>query len=86
MSTCTKPVQKQPSTKLSLTGVGLCALCCALPLIATALGLGSLSTVAFYLEKAGLGLILLGAFLSIIFYVSSRKRNLDAAQCATAKR
>lgn len=78
MNTCTKPAQKQTFTKLSLVGVGLCALCCALPIIAAILGLGSLSAMAFYLEKAGMGLILLGTLLSVVIYIRNRKK---AARC-----
>lgn len=41
----------QFSKKLGWFGIGLCALCCTLPLIGTIAGIGSLATFSFYLEK-----------------------------------
>ena len=68
MSLSKKSIQKHPFTKLSLAGIGLCALCCVLPVIAPAFGIGSLSVLAFYLEKAGIGPIILGVLL---FFLST---------------
>jgi hypothetical protein len=77
MNTCKKSVQKQPFTHLSLAGLGLCALCCALPVLGAVMSVGSLSVLAFYLEKVGIGLILLGVLLSFVFYLRNRKKAVE---------
>lgn len=44
-------LKAQFSKKLGWFGIGLCALCCTLPIIGTIAGIGSLAVVSFYLEK-----------------------------------
>lgn len=64
--------------KLGWVGLGLCGVCCTLPIIGIILGLGSLTTVAFYFEKAALGFfILAGLFFSLYLY----KRKNKHASC-----
>ncbi len=42
-----------------ITGVGLCGLCCALPFIGAAFGLGALAIISQYLDKIGWGLMII---------------------------
>ena len=51
--------------KLSFTGIGLCALCCAQSVIGDSIGIAFLSIIAFYLEKFAIGLIIVAGALSI---------------------
>jgi hypothetical protein len=44
-------LKTQFSKKLGWFSIGLCALCCTLPIIGTIAGIGSLAAVSFYLEK-----------------------------------
>ena len=44
-----------------LTGLGLCALCCALPIIGIVGGAGILATLSLYTEKIALVLLIISA-------------------------
>lgn len=47
--------------KMGLLGIGLCALCCALPIIGIVGGAGILATVALYAEKIAIVLLIMSA-------------------------
>lgn len=47
--------------KMSLIGLGLCALCCALPIVGIVGGAGILATIAVYAEKIALVLLIISA-------------------------
>lgn len=67
--------------KLGLAGIGLCGLCCALPMIGTLIGIGSLTAIAFYLEK--FGIFVLG--LAVIFFAYNYfKKRQKAKSCETS--
>lgn len=68
---------------LGLLGITLCGLCCALPIIGTAIGMASLATIAFYLEKVGFAAIGL-AFISLLFvwHKSRTKKTTPANSCS----
>ncbi len=67
--------------KLGWAGIALCGLCCALPIIGAVAGIGSLTAVAFYLEKIGiLALGLAGIFFIYTYY----QRKQAAKACATS--
>jgi hypothetical protein len=56
--------------------IGLCALCCALPLIGVVAGMGSLALLAKYFELAAMGgLVLALAFFGIYLF---RKKTAPA--------
>jgi mercuric ion transport protein len=71
METMTKEPGKT-AKKLGLLGIGLCALCCALPIIGIVGGAGILATISLYAEKIALVLLITSAaFFAIWLY---RKR------------
>ncbi|MES1181260.1 MAG: hypothetical protein ABUL44_00540, partial [Flavobacterium sp.] len=46
---------------MGLLGIGLCALCCALPIIGIVGGAGILATIALYVEKIAVVLLIISA-------------------------
>lgn len=76
MEATTKEPGKWAKT-LGFLGIGLCALCCALPIIGIIGGASILTAVAVYAEKIAIVLLVLsGAFFGIWLY---RKRQTPAA-------
>ncbi|MEO7988628.1 MAG: hypothetical protein ABI663_03750 [Chryseolinea sp.] len=75
-----KTTAKEPgklAKNMGLLGIGMCALCCALPIIGIVGGAGILSAVAMYAEKiASVLLIISAASLAIWQY---RKRQAPPA-------
>jgi|APMI01.1.fsa_nt_gi membrane protein implicated in regulation of membrane protease activity len=67
--------------RLGWTGVALCGLCCALPLIGTAVGMASLTALSVYLEKIWILALGLAAFFFWYDWYSKRKK---AKACATS--
>ena len=63
------------SKRLGLTGLGLCMLCCSLPLIGIFTGMAAITALSFYLEK--IGIVLIGA--ALIFFLYTRIRREQAA-------
>ena len=64
--------------KLGLAGIGLCALCCALPAISAFLGISSLMAMGTYLDKTGLILIALAIMVFVYtFYKKRQKTKLN---------
>lgn len=61
-------------------GIVLCGLCCALPIIGTALGVASLTALSFYLEKIGILALGLAAFFFLYAWYTKRKK---AKSCTT---
>lgn len=54
---------------LGFLGIGLCGLCCALPIIGIVGGAGLLSTIVVYAEKIALVLLIVSvAAFAIAFY------------------
>lgn len=75
MKNTTKEPGKMAKT-LGFIGLGLCALCCALPIIGIIGGAGLLTTLTLYAEKIALVLLIISAaFFAIWFY---RKRQAPA--------
>lgn len=66
--------------KLRWAGIILCGVCCALPLIGAAIGLASITTLAFYLEKTGIAALVLAA---LFFSYSVYKTRKKTATCTT---
>lgn len=59
-----KTTAKEPgklAKNMGLMGIGLCALCCSLPIIGIVGGAGILATLALYAEKITLGLLIISA-------------------------
>lgn len=67
--------------KMGWVGISLCALCCALPIIGTAIGMASLTALSFYLEKIGILALGLAAFFFWYAWYSKKKK---AKACATS--
>jgi len=64
--------------KLGWVSIGLCGLCCALPIVGAIAGMSSLTVIAVYLEK--IGIIALGAAGILFIYSFYQKRN-QAKSC-----
>ena len=45
--------------KVGMVGIGLCALCCALPILGVMMGVGSLTLLSRYFEWAGIGALVI---------------------------
>lgn len=68
--------------KLGFLGIGLCAVCCAIPIIGAVIGIGALSSLAIYFEKAGLvALIASGGLLAIWHLKKQKEKSLCKASC-----
>lgn len=76
METTTKEPGKM-AKNLGLLGIGLCALCCALPIVGIVGGAGIIASIALYAEKIALVLLIISAaFFAIWLY---RKRQTPPA-------
>lgn len=60
--------------RLGWAGIVLCGLCCALPIIGTAIGIASLTALSFYLEKIGILALGLAAFFFLYALYNKRKK------------
>lgn len=58
---------------LGLVGIGLCAICCALPIIGIAGGAGILATVALYAEKIAIVLLIISVASFTIWQYKKRQ-------------
>ena len=81
-----KQMKKTPSirvkmaaySKFGLAGIGLCGLCCALPVIGTILGMGSMMAIGYYLDKAAFIMIAIAMMVFIFtFYKKLIKPRAD---------
>jgi len=61
--------------------IGLCGLCCALPIIGAFAGISSLTAIAFYMEKIGIVALALAGFL---FVYSFYKKQEVTKSCTTS--
>jgi hypothetical protein len=71
-----------------LLGVGLCAVCCALPVAGLVGGAGILASIALYAEKAALFLVILAIVSFGLWYFRKRKaRRCDiGCECKTTSK
>ena len=67
--------------RLGFVGIGLCAICCLLPIMGVAIGLGSLSFYAFYIEKTGMALVVLAV---IAFIYGAYRKKQQTATCKSS--
>lgn len=68
---------------MGFLGLGLCALCCTLPIIGIISGAGVLATIALYAEKAaGIFLIIAIGFFAFWFYRRRQKQTACNVDCA----
>lgn len=74
-------IKKNWSKRLGWAGIFLCGLCCAMPIIGTAIGLASLTVLSFYLEKIGILALGITAFF---FWFTWYKKRKQAKACATS--
>jgi hypothetical protein len=77
METIQKKTRNSLFKKLGFSGIGLCALLCALPIIGTALGIGALTAAAAYFEKIGLAILVLSGGL-LGYWLIKKKRSAEA--------
>ena len=68
--------------RLGWTGITLCGLCCALPVVGTAIGVTSLAAFSFYLEKIGILVMVVAIFFFLYgWYIKRKKANSCAESC-----
>jgi hypothetical protein len=72
METASKRTGKL-AKNLGLVGIGLCALCCALPIIGIVGGAGILATVALYAEKIAIVLLIISVASFAIWQYKKRQ-------------
>lgn len=70
----TKPMY----TTLGWASIGLCGLCCALPIIGAVAGIGSLAVLGLYLEK--IGIVALG-IAGILFAFHAYNKHKAKTEC-----
>jgi ABC-type nickel/cobalt efflux system permease component RcnA len=71
-----KTTAKEPgklAKNMGLLGIGLCALCCALPIIGIVGGAGILVTIALYAEKIASVLLIISAASFAIWHYRRRQ-------------
>jgi uncharacterized RDD family membrane protein YckC len=81
MKTTTKEPGKMAKA-LGFLGLGLCALCCALPIIGIVGGAGILTAVAMYAEKIAIVLLILSAASFGIWYYRKRQAPACSVDCS----
>ncbi len=82
METTTKEPGKMAKT-LGFLGIGLCALCCALPIIGIVGGAGILSAISLYAEKAALVLLIISAaFIAVWLYKKKQAPPACSIDCS----
>lgn len=86
MDTQTRNRFKTPG-RMAFAATLVCIGCCALPLLAAALGLTAAAALGFYLERAALGLILAAAALWAFLAIKRRPRacKLDCKESKAPK-
>lgn len=65
---------KQIFKRLGIIGVGLCAACCMLPMVAVFFGAGLMTFVSSFLEIAGIIAMLSSIILFVIYFMKKRRR------------
>lgn len=67
--------------RLGWAGITLCGLCCALPIIGTAIGIASLTAISVYAEKISILAFGIAAFFFWYVWYSKRQK---AKACTTS--
>jgi len=68
---------------MALLGLGLCALCCTLPIIGIIGGAGVLATIGLYTERVAIFFLIISAGLFAFWFYRRRKSQTSCAvDCA----
>ena len=67
---------------LGFIGIGLCAACCLLPIVAMLFGVGALTFLTGFLEWAGIIAMTVAVIFFSIYFVRSRKAPACDVDCA----
>lgn len=79
-----KTTAKEPgklAKMLGFLGIGLCALCCALPFVGIIGGAGILATIALHAEKTAVILLILSGSAFGVWYYHKRKAPSCGIDC-----
>ena len=76
-------MKKKVFKNLGLSGVALCVLCCALPIIGAALGIGSLVALSMYLEMVAIAILGISAILLIYYNQKGKEKKVCETSCET---
>lgn len=68
--------------KLGLIGIGLCAACCLLPIVAVMFGVGALTAIGAYLEWAGIVAMILAVVFFAIYFLRRKQAPACDIDCA----
>lgn len=66
---------------LGFIGIGLCAACCLLPIVAVLFGMGALTFLTEFLEWAGIISMVAAVIFFAIYFVRSRKAPVCDIDC-----
>jgi hypothetical protein len=67
--------------KLGFIGIGLCAACCLLPIVALLFGMGALTFISGFLEVAGIIAMVAAVVFFAIYFVRSRRAPACDVDC-----
>ena len=81
METSTKEPGKM-AKNLGLLGIGLCVLCCTLPIIGIVGGAGILAWIALYAEKIALVLLIISAAAFVVWFYGKRQAPSCSNDCS----
>jgi hypothetical protein len=67
--------------KLGFIGVGLCAVCCVLPIVGVMFGMGALTVLTGFLEWAGILAMIAAVVFLGVYYLRSKKAPACDIEC-----
>jgi membrane protein implicated in regulation of membrane protease activity len=70
---------------IAMTSGGLCGLCCLLPMIGLAIGIGGLGAVAYYLEMISLGVLVASLLVLLFWQIRKRVKKSCSDGCSCAE-
>jgi hypothetical protein len=79
-----KTISKEPQRTakiMAFLGIGLCGLCCALPIIGIIGGATLLSTISWYAEKIGIALLIFSAAMFAFRYYLKKNAPACSIDC-----
>jgi peptidoglycan/LPS O-acetylase OafA/YrhL len=68
--------------KLGMIGIGLCAACCLLPIIAVTFGVGALTALSAYFEWAGIVTMTIAGVLLAVYFFKKRNAPVCDVDCS----
>jgi hypothetical protein len=73
---------KKRLTRMGLVTIGLCGLCCLIPILATMFGLGAIAFLSAYVEWIGIVTMIVAASVLGFYYFRKRQAPACDIECA----